>query len=844
MGVRTATAAIFLTLALSGPGALAQLAGSDQTTPPAAVAPQAFPSTPELSASLMAPTVARELRRLALLELRAMDTPAGDDYLCTEFLLSLAAKCRADDVEQLRRRVEAAFNAGDSAKVEALSRQLLTMDPGDTRTQLRLIAAKLTAMQTVEARLAAIDRLLGPDGAKLDASVRSRLAVDAANFAKERGDIEGYATRIKMAAKLDGTNKEAAILLYQFFVESSDDRVGAVELMANMLYADPMDPAVYTMLRDAMLDVRAHAEAQRFQDTRASILSQLRVEKTGRENLAQVMMLWYSKGAADVLKQIEGELNGQRDEVARQRALQDPSLRTRDGGPESVRLEIDFEEARLAAAAASGDRPSLLASLGDLAITVGNGVQAYLDPNRQVGTVARTDVDFIVRESVKLLQLWRLATGEGVETAEAELAAFEQLKQDGPSDLNLLKAWIAFRKGDTQSAAALLAQTDPSTWGAMLAGELAAARGDNATATALLIEVYQAATLEPIGGYALHRAKTIDPASVAPDATGRKVISIANSIPKWFDRMCTDPRVHQTMKVTTATTSAEVTDSVMYEVTLKNISQLPLGLGSDRALSSRLLFAPALEAFAGQVHTVEPEVFELGGRLRLLPGETVTLRCEPDLGATGWIASAWCRFPTRLRWRVIQGFEPDSANAKRPGPGCAEIFTESFARRGLTEAAQSDTDMIAAIRSAPEIKVPALVYAARAALLGLTQSQGENPNPGGIAQALADRYPTWSPAARAVAMCVLPPSSAIPELAAFDLAATAEPDPVLQAVYMLTRATDEADAVLAKCLASSDPEIVKVATIHKERIANGRHTYSTRGPNLKVINPPKGDGVR
>jgi hypothetical protein len=35
-----------------------------------------------------------------------------------------------------------------------------------------------------------------------------------------------------------------------------------------------------------------------------------------------------------------------------------------------------------------------------------------------------------------------------------------------------------------------------------------------------------------------------------------------------------------------------------------------------------------------------------------------------------------------------------------------------------------------------------------------------------------------------------------------------------------------------------------VATIHKERIANGRHTYSTRGPNLKVINPPKGDGVR
>ena len=135
MGVRTATAAIFLTLALSGPGALAQLAGSDQTTPPAAPAPAAFPSTPELSASLMAPTVARELRRLALLELRAMDTPAGADYQCTEFLLSLADHCRADDVEQLRRRVEACFNAGDTAKVESLSRGVLDATGHSIRTE-------------------------------------------------------------------------------------------------------------------------------------------------------------------------------------------------------------------------------------------------------------------------------------------------------------------------------------------------------------------------------------------------------------------------------------------------------------------------------------------------------------------------------------------------------------------------------------------------------------------------------------------------------------------------------------------------------------------------------------
>ncbi|MFZ4576091.1 MAG: tetratricopeptide repeat protein, partial [Phycisphaerales bacterium] len=735
-----------------------------------------FPGSPSLKDSLLAPVVARELRRLAMLEIRSLETPAGDDYVCTGHLLALADSCQTDSKEQLRRRIEAAFNAGDTAAIDALSRRLIALDPSDTLTQLRLVSLSIGRLQTAEERLSALDRLLGPAGDKLDPAVRSRLAVDAANFARERGDTQGYADRLRRAAKLDSTNKDAAILLYQFFVESSNDPVGATELLANLLLADPIDPAVHVMLRDAMLDQRAMSQALRFHNARGAVLARLGTEPAPRDLLADAIMAWYTKGAEVVLTQVESELYAMRDQRGREVAAQDPALRANADKPENIRLGLDYEMARIASAAALGRAASLQEALGDMNATVSEGLRDYFNPEQAEANLNSEQATAQVRAAVMSLLLWQLAVGPELGPIEENITGFEKLKQESPSDLLLLRAWLAFRRDDLPGAQSLLSQADPSAWGAVLAAEIAAKQGDKAAAVALFVDVNRGLPLDTLGAYAFERAKAVDPASVLPDAVGKRVAAVGDSIPKWIDRMADDARVHQSLKVTTTSTTVGPLENVQYEIALKNISQIPLALAPDRVLNSRIMFAPALEAFAGSVHTAEPEVFEIGGRLRLLPGETATLVCEPDVGVAGWMAGVWSRSPTRLRWRVIQGYEPHIANSRRPGPGCSELFTETLVRRGLAEAEQNDPDLMNSVKFASESRLQAVLYAARSSFFGLAGNGSAPPNPGGLGQALADAYSSWTPAGRAMALCILPPGSQIKELAVFDLAATAETD--------------------------------------------------------------------
>ena len=75
---------------------------------------------------------ARSSARVAYMELRSRLQPTPDDYLLAETRLGLAQKYAPDDPQLLRSRIRAAWSAGDTARVEALTRRLITLDPLDT----------------------------------------------------------------------------------------------------------------------------------------------------------------------------------------------------------------------------------------------------------------------------------------------------------------------------------------------------------------------------------------------------------------------------------------------------------------------------------------------------------------------------------------------------------------------------------------------------------------------------------------------------------------------------------------------------------------------------------------
>jgi tetratricopeptide (TPR) repeat protein len=293
---RVVVAAAMALVALAGTGvgvATAQTKGAAEAA--AAVAAEAGSRA---STVTLEQATAIAMVRVASVDLRVNPSPGIDDYRLALQVLRQAAALDPKNQDILRLAIDAADQAGDAGAAEGLTRELLKIAPDDEPAQLRLISANISRLQSVTARLAAYDNLLGPRGQSLPVAVRSRLAMDAALLHRERGEIEAFASRLSMAASLDSTNREAASLAYTFFAQRSRDASGRLELLVNLLRADPLDPRTHATLARELLEVGAAEPAVRFY-ANARMLSERRLETVDTALRQEALIaLWRSKGPA------------------------------------------------------------------------------------------------------------------------------------------------------------------------------------------------------------------------------------------------------------------------------------------------------------------------------------------------------------------------------------------------------------------------------------------------------------------------------------------------------------------------------------------------------------------
>lgn len=820
---------LFTRAVVVGAAALVAVAGSPVS---ASGWGEAQPGAPAAAPNRAVRSAAVGVARLALVDLRAIDNPTSADYRVCERLLGAALRLTPDDEDLVRLAIDAAVQGGDRERVIALTRDLLRLRPDDTVAQLRLISAQIDRAQDVRARLALYDNFLGPRGETIDASIRSRLALDAALLLRENGDADGFVDRLRLAVRLDPTNKDAAALAYSFFSQRVDDPQARVETLIALMNADPTDPVYHETLARELALGGAHAASLRYYRN-ASKISDLLQRRLDLDVIAgRMTQQWLVEGADGVLSEVNSSLSRQRGaaEAARKRAEELGVPLRNLPEPASLRVALDVEVVRLVAANASGDAETEAASLADLGGSVKNLRDQAADPAKrpQGASEERIKADLLFWDR-ELLGM-RLLTGKQTEEAAKQ---FDDLAAAGPiDDEPTLRALLLLRQGKIEEADAALKPLAESSVLARIGRGLAAeARSDAAGAAKIYADAWRSAPGGLLGAWARTKAAALG-GDIKPSESAARLDAMASGIPAWIDEMAVNPRRFEVLSASVAPAELNPGEKALLTVRLRNTSPIALGVGPDRTINSRFLMAPSASAPGVDVASVAaPEVINLDRRLRLMPREemVVTIWAEPGYG--GWALEQVSNLPMRVRWRLEQGFRVDAMGASRASGLGLSTETAGVVRLGPSGAEGTLESIIAAIESASADDLVNVVAAVRVRALGVVSGVQAKLTPDEFARlgaALLARYQREGSVGRLVMLTGLPTGRREPGMLVFDraLRPIQETDSDVFVAKLVTRADEPDNAMLDAAAASGDEAVKATGATIRERLKAGARGYS------------------
>lgn len=795
---------------------------------------------------------ARELARIALMDLRVRDSLEVADHAIAGALLAVAQEHAAADAELLRWRIENASAAGDRGAVLTLTRRLLELDPHDTVAQLRYLSASLDRVQTAEGRLRSADRLA--ENHAIDPAVRSRVALDAALLARELGDDEGFARRLELALTLDGSNRDAADLALAFLGPQARGPVERAELLLQVLYADPSDAGTHRALALTMVEGGAFAAARRFYDL-ASFLARAEAGVAPPEVVSESFILnWYVKGVKPTLDELNAELANQR--LAAQRAWDAAVAQgvptTGMQKPDEIFLQLSFERDRLVGALMIDDFATAQAATDDIIRQLQLYARRFEDPNTRPPGL--TTEDLTRRLATTAADIWGFLawTSAAPEDIRAQMELLTSMLGADDAGVRRLAGFRHLKLGESDAALAIFEGLSGLT------GELLddigyalalGAVGRESESAAMLLRVFQDGPLTGVGAWARQRLITVGQPDPIDAAMTAPLTAQANAVPGWLDTMLARPDTAMNLTADVVDTAPEALAPPRVVLTLRNIAPIPLALGADRYLSSMMAATPRLlVGTREEIELGQPETVNLARRLRLEPGQAVTVTIDAGAGATGWTIDAGASRTVRARWRVLQDFNVGARGFLVRGPMALEATTASVQWAPLEETTIGPDAMASAVASAEGVALARLAAAMRARAIESSRAPGEawtTTDFERVAQAFAQRYPSCSPRDRLLLLAILPHARMFGPMAVVDAVARDEPDATLAAVVAATRVTDANDALLARWIDGGQEPAASVCALVRERLAApSPRGYALAGPGIAGLVPSRQSGAR
>ncbi len=759
-----------------------------------------------------------QLARAAMLRLRHTADPQDRDFAIVALACELAQNINPGVGEFIRRRIDAWHEAGNNEEILRATQELLAIDPADTVALLRLTSARISRVQRAEDRLVMYDRLIGKEGESIPASVRSRLALDAALLARERGDEEGFSRRLARATSLDPANKDAAVLASETVLAVSQDPIARAEVLLNVVMADPLDPAAHYRFARELREQGAFTAAFRFQSIAERLYSQSGASASLDNSIESIIGQWQLRGADAILELIQA-IEGSARETRRQQIAYAQSMNVDPGPPlEQFRLEPRLEIVRLGANLALARRESAEASLRAIVAELEAQINRLENPPEGF---EKTDDEVIAqrrRENRATGVIARLWCGADTEAAQSEITALKEEQALTGAALQRFEGLLAMRTGNLSGALELLEPLAPTDVQAAVGlAEAYLLGGDRSKAISTFARIALEHRGSLPGAYARTRIETLLNEKLQPTSEARQLEEYCARLPAWLDEMASSARSFVFVTASHNTDRSTAVDSQWLRVSLKNLGRLPLALGPGRAISSRLLLTPALtvQGIAPPTTGVKPEIVELDRRLTLKPGESVDADVWVGHGQVGAFLDNLAPSYT-LRWQVTQNFIVNREGGFTAGP--LSVTTDSGIR--TRSAIGLSGDSVDAVASAlPSIQGdPLLETMFFARSLAITADSLDPPDAAAraeaasLAAALANRFSSYTEGERMLAVLILAPAFQNWEFP-LDEAASKDPSAYVRLAWLLARAPEPTHAAYAATIENPDPAQPRTAEI-------------------------------
>jgi tetratricopeptide (TPR) repeat protein len=707
--------------------------------------------------------------------------------------------------------------------VTALSR----LEPNNDAVALLRLNMAIARAQTVEDRIAMLQRLLAPaQRSRLTPAMAGRLAHDLALLYNRNGEMEQYARWLAESVAIDPANAAVAQEAAGYFAAANDDPFAQAELLTIAMLADPTDMDTLTVLAEHLLEHGAFVGAARLYTV---LLDAVDAEyKAARSAIIadQVLALWGMGDTEQALRIITRRQIEANRAYRQQLQQQNPELTLDELATRTAVLQPTMMVLRAAMLASVGDTaaPNAMQRLIDGYTFILDEYRRVLDtrPAEPAADATRPDPqqirEEIARNQLELASILLWLGGD----AHIELARgyFDQADQVTPVDdavRQRFEGWFSLRLGEYETAMTQLeplAADDP-------AALLGVARihfelGQRREAARRWLDLARRQPGTVLGVWANDRLVTLLGQRTSISDVAAQMESLIATVPSTLDRLPANPTLGGLLRVTAVNEFVDIYDPMRLEVTLINAGQIPLTLDSRGPIMPEVILTPTVR-ISNQPNAPEPSqiVVDMKRRLRLEPNERVVVVIDLRMYDLSELL---------LRWPMegaLISFKGVSNPFIRPGgvvsPGLMGMIHRMSPFRVVGKVpddrwiAEADAMFAGPITREQLHRLAVLArWLAREELNvdPLKDRTRETDVAGLIAQA----YPKLTPDQQAWLLCVIAPTRGLRPVR--DLAAQSD-DRLVQWAYLMYQSSGMNDPLIDRARRSDDPLIAEIgAFVH------------------------------